>query len=80
MKSLRSENIKQELLSSFIEFECEVPSFFFKNLKSDIINVMRKYADFDENNLLIKVKVLKGNKYIFMIDCLSDSIVINNNL
>lgn len=80
MKSLKY-NLKEE---DFVKLGCseeyDIPSFFFRNLKSDIMNVLKKYSSFDERNFSIKVKVLKGNKYVFLIDCLAQSILIDNNI
>ncbi len=78
MKSLKSNIEKHVLEFAGCEAEYEIPVFFFRNLKSDIMNVLKKYSSFDEKDFLIKVKVLKGNKYVFLIDCLAESILIGN--
>lgn len=80
MKDLKIEKMKNELILSLTENEFDIPGYFFRNLKNDIANVLKKYSYFDEKNLTLKVKVLKDNKYIFLIDCLADSVLIDNNI
>ncbi len=80
MKSLKINFEKQNLEKIRCDGEYDIPNFFFRNLKSDIMNVLKKYSSFDEKDFLIKVKVLKGNKYVFLIDCLAQSILIDNNI
>lgn len=78
MKNLSKEIIKNEIEKKIVYDKYDLPVYVCKNLKTDIINVFKRYGIFDEENLKLNVKVLSSNKYIIQIDCLAYNFFYSN--
>ena len=57
----------------------EVPMFLVKNLTQDLMFVFKRYVSFNECDFDVKIKILKGNKYMLEVKCLTDFLLVNDN-
>ncbi len=80
MKNLSKKLLANNLSDMSMMDETEIPLFLIKNLKQDLENLFRRYVDFKEDNLKIKIKILNNNKYVIMVDCLTDFIMTKYNI
>lgn len=74
MKSLNRKN----LIKNFNEMEfmdsSELSSMFVRNLSQDLQIVLKKYASINSECFSLKIKILKNNKYVILVDCLADNL------
>ena len=80
MKNLSKKLLANNLSDMSMMDETEIPLFLIKNLKQDLENLFRRYVDFKEDNLKIKIKILSNNKYVIMVDCLADFMMTKYNI
>lgn len=74
MKSLNRKNLMQSFNEMEIMDSLEISSMFIKNLTQDLQIVFKKYAVVNDNCFSLKIKVLKNNKYIILVDCLAENL------
>ena len=60
--------------------EPEIPLFLIKNLKRDLELTLKKYVSLNDDSLCLKIKILKENKYVIEVNCLTDFLLSGDNI
>ena len=77
MKSLNRKNIKNEAVKMMLDDDLDYSIFAFKNLRKDLVDVFKNYANFDLENFKLNLKVLKNSKILILVDLEIDGLFLN---
>lgn len=76
MKSLNKSEIKKQIKQSIIFDKYELPIILMGNLKTELVNVLKKYVKVSEKDVSFSVKIINGEKYKIEVNCLSNGFFI----
>ncbi len=60
--------------------ENEIALYIIKNLRQDLEVVFKRYASLNSNSLAVKIKVLKDNRYVIDVECITDFLLVSDNI
>ena len=60
--------------------EPEIPLYLIRNLKKDLEILFKKYVSFNEDLLSVKIKILKSNKYVIEVGCVTDFLLSGSDI
>ena len=71
---------RKEVVGFDMYDEPEIPLFLIRNLRRDLEQLFRKYVSFNDNSLSVKIKILKENKYVIEVECMTDFLLSGDNI
>lgn len=74
MNSMSKSKLKREVQEKIFSEDMEIKLKIFKNLRCDIIDILKKNCLFLEKNIFINVKELTGSRLLFRFDVVIDEI------
>ncbi len=74
MNSLNKKKLEREVNEKIFYEDMEISSSVFKNIRYDLLEVLKKYCMFLDKNVFINVKELSDLRLIFRLDVVIDEI------
>lgn len=74
MKDLKDKNLL------FCCDEIEISKFLIKNLMQDLRPVLKRYISLNDSDFNVKIKLLKGDRYLIEVKCLTDFLLVSDNI
>ena len=74
MNSLNKKKLEREVNEKIFYEDMEISSSVFKNIRYDLLEVLKKYCMFLDKNVFINVKELSDLRLIFRLDVVIDEV------
>lgn len=74
MNSLNKKKLEREVNEKIFYEDMEISSSVFKNIRCDLLEVLKKHCMFLDKNVFINVKELSDLRLIFRLDVVIDEV------